>query len=164
MIEKTYDASQENVIINFMKDKSETDLIEILHVVQNTLGYIPRDIVNLISTTLDIPVAAIYGVITFYSRFSLVPQGTYSVSVCMGTACYVKNAEKILEEFSNQLGIDIGETTEDLIFSLIETRCVGDCANAPVVSVNNTLYKHVKLEDVKGILANLKEVHNGNNQ
>ncbi len=163
MIETIDEIRLENEVRDFMVDKTETDLLEVLHVVQNNFGYIPRKMVTIISKTLDIPVSRIYGVITFYSRFSLVPKGKYAISVCMGTACYVKNAEKILDEFSKQLGIEIGETTEDLIFSLVETRCVGDCAAAPVVTVNDTLYKHVKIEDVKGILANLKEVSNGDN-
>lgn len=145
-------------IINFMHGKNENDLIEVLHLVQNTFGYIPRDIVTKISKTLDMPVSKIYGVITFYSRFSLVPKGKYSISVCMGTACYVKSAETILNEFSKQLGIGVGETTEDLIFSIIETRCVGDCAAAPVVNVNELVYKYVTVGDVKSILADIKEV------
>ncbi len=145
-------------IVTFMEGKNENDLIEVLHLTQNTFGYIPRDIVTKISKTLDLPVSKIYGVITFYSRFSLVPKGKYSISVCMGTACYVKSAEAILKEFSKQLGIGIGETTEDLIFSLIETRCVGDCAAAPVVNVNELVYKEVKVDDVKSILSDIKEV------
>ena len=163
MLETIEQIRLEQKIRNFMVGKTENDLLEVLHVVQNTFGYIPRKIVTIISKTLDIPVSRIYGVITFYSRFSLIPKGKYAISVCMGTACYVKNAEKILEEFSKQLGIKIGETTDDLIFSLVETRCVGDCASAPVVTVNDTVYKHVKVEDVKKILANLKEVSNGSN-
>lgn len=163
MLETIEQIRLEQKIRDFMVGKTENDLLEVLHVVQNTFGYIPRKIVTIISKTLDIPVSRIYGVITFYSRFSLIPKGKYAISVCMGTACYVKNAEKILEEFSKQLGIKIGETTDDLIFSLVETRCVGDCASAPVVTVNDTVYKHVKVEDVKKILANLKEVSNGSN-
>lgn len=148
----------QNKIKEFMIGKNENDLIEVLHKVQNLFGYIPRNIVTDISKTLDLPVSKIYGVITFYSRFSLVPKGKYSISVCMGTACYVKSAEAVLNEFSKQLGIGIGETTEDLIFSLIETRCVGDCAAAPVVNVNELVYKEVTVNDVKNILADIKEV------
>ncbi|MDU2132479.1 MAG: NAD(P)H-dependent oxidoreductase subunit E, partial [Finegoldia magna] len=105
----------------------------------------------------DIIPASIYGVITFYSRFTLKPKGKYAISVCMGTACYVKGAENLLDEFSKRLGIEVGDTTDDLIFSLVETRCVGDCASAPVVTVNDTVYKNVKLEDVAEILSNVKE-------
>lgn len=142
----------------FMVGRNASDLIEVLHYVQNEFGYIPRNVVTTISKTLDMPVSKIYGVITFYSRFSLIPKGKYSISVCMGTACYVKNAEEILNEFSKQLGIGVGETTDDLIFSLIETRCVGDCSVAPVVNINEKVYEHVKIDDVKDILADIKEV------
>lgn len=138
--------------------KDESDLIEVLHKTQEVYGYIPRKIVTLIAKTLDMPVSKIYGVITFYSRFSLVPKGKYSISVCMGTACYVKGAEHILNEFSKLLNIGIGETTEDLIFSLIETRCVGECAEAPVVNVNEAVYRKVTLPDVPKILSEINEV------
>lgn len=149
------DLNYEQEIIEFMIGKEETDLIEVLHKVQGLYGYIPRPIVTLISKTLDIPVSKIYGVMTFYTAFTLQPKGEYAISVCMGTACYVKNAEKILEEFSNQLGIDIGETTEDLLFSIIETRCLGDCAVAPIVMVNDKVYEYVEVEDVRKILADI---------
>lgn len=140
-------------IKNFMGGKKAEDLIEILHRVQDTYGYIPKEIVELISTELRIPISRIYGVITFYSRFSLNPKGKFVVSVCMGTACYVKNAEAIMKEFSKLLGIEPGETTEDMQFSLIETRCVGECAAAPVVLVNDQVYSHVTVEGVPQILA-----------
>lgn len=142
---------------DFMKGKSETDLVEILHKTQDIFGYIPREVATQIAYDLNIPISKIYGVNTFYSRFSLFPKGKYSISVCMGTACYVKGAENILKEFSNLLNIGIGETTEDLIFSLIETRCVGDCASAPVVTVNDRVYKNVTVDDVKKILAEIGE-------
>lgn len=105
--------------------ESRNDLIEVLHKTQDSFGYIPKSAVTEIAKTLDIPVATIYGVISFYSRFSIVPKGKYSVSVCMGTACYVKGANNILEVFSKELGIGVGETTDDQLFSIIETRCVG---------------------------------------
>lgn len=138
--------------------EDESDLIEVLHKTQDVYGYIPRKIVTLIAKKLDMPVSKIYGVITFYSRFSLVPKGKFSISVCMGTACYVKGAENILNEFSKLLNIGIGETTEDLIFSLIETRCVGECAEAPVVNVNDAVYRKVTLADVPKILSEINEV------
>ncbi|MGO1468751.1 MAG: NADH-quinone oxidoreductase subunit NuoE family protein [Tissierella sp.] len=136
--------------------ESSADLIEVLHKTQDLYGYIPKRSVTKIAKTLDIPVSIIYGVITFYSRFSLIPKGKYSVSVCMGTACYVKGANDVLEEFSRKLGIGVGETTEDQLFSIIETRCVGECALAPVVNINEDVYPFFKLEDVENIINKLK--------
>lgn len=137
-----------------------SDLIEVLHVVQDQYGYIPKDVVSVIAKKLDIPVAFIYGVITFYSRFSLIPKGKYAISVCMGTACYVKGANTILEEFSKQLGIGVGETTDDQLFSIVETRCVGQCAMAPVVNVNEEMYPFFKTEDVKKLIEELRAREN----
>ena len=141
----------------FVIGKQDSDLIEILHKTQSLYGYIPKDAIYIISTALDIPVSEIYGVITFYSRFSLVPKGKFAISVCMGTACYVKGAENLLNEFSKMLGISVGETTDDLLFSLIETRCVGNCANAPVVTVNDKVYTKVTVDDLRHILAEAQE-------
>ena len=149
------DLNYEQEIIDFMKGKKETDLIEVLHKVQGLYGYIPRPVVTLISKTLDVPVSKIYGVMTFYTAFTLVPKGEYAISVCMGTACYVKNADKVLQAFSDELGIEIGGTTEDLLFSIIETRCLGDCAVAPIVMVNDKVYEYVTVEDVPKILADI---------
>ena len=152
------DLNYETEIRDFMEGKEKTDLIEVLHRVQGLYGYIPRDIVTLISETLDVPISKIYGVMTFYTAFTLTPKGKYAISVCMGTACYVKNAEDILNEFSERLGIAPGETTEDLLFSIIETRCVGDCAAAPIVTVNDKVYTHVEISDVAKILSDVKSM------
>lgn len=140
-----------------MVGKDDSDLIEILHLVQNTYGYIPEDIITLISKTLDIPPSRIYGVITFYSRFSLVPTGKYSISVCMGTACYVKGAGDILDEVKKELGIDSGETTEDGLFSIVETRCIGACGLAPVVTVNEEVHGRLKKGDMTKIIDELRK-------
>ena len=145
-------------IKEYIKGKESSDLIEILHKTQDLYGYIPKEVVYIIAKGIDVPASEIYGVVTFYSRFSLVPKGKYAISVCMGTACYVKGAENLLDEFSNLLGIKVGETTDDLLFSLIETRCVGDCANAPIVTVNDKVYTHVSKNDIRDILAEAKEV------
>lgn len=140
-----------------MVGKDDSDLIEILHLVQNTYGYIPEDMITLISKTLDIPPSRIYGVITFYSRFSLVPTGKYSISVCMGTACYVKGAGDILDEVKKELGIDSGETTEDGLFSIVETRCIGACGLAPVVTVNEEVHGRLKKGDMTKIIDELRK-------
>ncbi len=145
-------------IRNFIKGKNPSDLIEILHKTQDLYGYVPKEVIYIISKELDIPASEIYGVVTFYARFSLVPKGKFSISVCMGTACYVKGAENLLNDFSKILGIGVGETTEDLQYSLIETRCVGDCANAPIVTVNDKVYRKVVKEDIEKILSETKEI------
>lgn len=153
----TEDKEKYEVIKEFLNEvESSVELIEVLHKTQDLFGYIPKRVVTRIAKTLDIPVSAIFGVITFYSRFSLIPKGKYSVSVCMGTACYVKGANDILEAFSRELGIGVGETTDDQLFSIIETRCVGQCALAPVVNVNEDVYAFFKLEDVKTIINELR--------
>ncbi|MDD4541609.1 MAG: NAD(P)H-dependent oxidoreductase subunit E, partial [Eubacteriales bacterium] len=105
---------------------------------------------------LNIPIAEIYGVATFYSQFSFVPLGKYNISVCQGTACYVKGAEKLQDDFCEALGIAAGETSEDGLFSLVETRCVGECSLAPVVSVNGELYPHFTKKQIKPLLKKLR--------
>lgn len=111
-------------------------LMPVLQEAQEIIGYLPREIIEDISESLQIPTSKIYGVATFYSQFTFIPKGENEISVCMGTACYVKGAQDILDEFENQLGIKKGETTPDRKFSIIETRCVGDCAIAPIVTIN----------------------------
>ncbi|WP_242848702.1 NADH-quinone oxidoreductase subunit NuoE [Neofamilia massiliensis] len=156
-MEANNELMMQNKIKYFMVDKDDSDLIEILHLVQNTYGYIPEDMITLISKTLDIPPSRIYGVITFYSRFSLVPTGKYSISVCMGTACYVKGAGDILDEVKKELGINSGETTEDGLFSIVETRCIGACGLAPVVTVNGEVHGRLKKGDMTKIIDELRK-------
>lgn len=156
-MEANNELMMQNKIRYFMVGKDDSDLIEILHLVQNTYGYIPEDMITLISKTLDIPPSRIYGVITFYSRFSLVPTGKYSISVCMGTACYVKGAGDILDEVKKELGIDSGETTEDGLFSIVETRCIGACGLAPVVTVNEEVHGRLKKGDMTKIIDELRK-------
>ena len=152
-------AEQVEEFREFVRSKKDIKgpLMPVLQHAQDEFGYLPKEIITTISKILDIPLSEIYGVITFYAQFSLIPKGKYDIQVCEGTACYVKGAENLLDEFSKRLGIEVGDTTDDLIFSLVETRCVGDCASAPVVTVNDTVYKNVKLEDVAEILSNVKE-------
>ena len=142
-------------IISFMDKNRDTKgvLLIVLQEAQNKFGYLPEEIVNLISSHLGILSSTIYGVATFYSQFTFVPRGKYAISVCMGTACYVKGASDILDEFSNVLGIGLGETTPDQKFSIIETRCVGLCSDAPVVTINNQVYSHFEKSDVEHILS-----------
>lgn len=126
-------------------------LIPVLHEVQDYFGYLPIEVQKVISDELHVPLAEIYGVVTFYARFSTQPKGKYAVSVCMGTACYVKGAGKILEKFENTLGIKAGEVTEDGMFSLDACRCIGACGLAPVATVNGEVYGRLVQADVQTI-------------
>lgn len=137
------------------KEKSGV-LMPVLQETQMKFGYLPKEVLEIISKELKTPLAEIYGVCTFYSQFSFIPKGKNIISVCLGTACYVKGAEKILEEVKSVLGIDTGGTTEDLKFSIASTRCIGACGLAPVMSINEEIYGNLKVEDIKGILEKYK--------
>lgn len=126
-------------------------LIPVLHEVQDYFGYLPIEVQKVISDELHVPLAEIYGVVTFYARFSTQPKGKYAVSVCMGTACYVKGGGKILEKFENILGIKAGEVTDDGMFSLDACRCIGACGLAPVATVNGEVYGRLIQADVQTI-------------
>lgn len=127
-------------------------LIPVLHEAQEVYGYLPVSVQKKISTGLDIPLAEIYGVITFYTQFSLKPKGKYKVNICMGTACYVKGAGQILDKFKEKLGIEVGDCTEDGKFSLDACRCIGACGLAPVLTINEEVYGRLTADDVEGIL------------
>lgn len=128
-------------------------LIPVMQKAQELFGYLSFETMELISERLDVPVSEIYGVATFYALFSLKPKGDYVISVCTGTACYVKGAQAVLDEVKNQLGIESGETTEDGKFSIQDTRCLGCCGLAPVMVINNDVYGRLDPADVKDILA-----------
>lgn len=131
-------------------------LIQVLHHAQGLFGYLPREVQLYVANRLDVSPSKVYGVVSFYSYFTTEPKGDYKISVCLGTVCFVKGADRILEEFEKQLGIKSGETTEDLKFSLEGLRCVGACGLAPVVVVNGKVYGHVKPEQVESILNEYK--------
>ena len=120
--------------------QTKDNLIQILNEVQDYYGYVPEKAQVAISEYLNMPMAEIYGVITFYSRFTLKPKGKYHIAVCLGTACFVKGSEKVLDRAKERLGIDVGETTADGKFSLEATRCVGACGLAPVFTVNEEVF------------------------
>lgn len=132
------DDKMKEILSKYTKEKS--NLIQILNEVQETYGYIPRHTQMAISNHLGLTMAEIYGVITFYSRFTLKPKGKYNVAVCLGTACFVKGSEKLLDRLKEKLGIDVGETTPDGKFSIEATRCIGACGLAPVFTVNDEVY------------------------
>ena len=129
-----------------------TPLMMILSAVQTKFGYIPMEAQELISEETGISVAEIYGVVTFYSFFSLEPKGKYIIGVCLGTACYVKNSQQVIDKFCQLLGIKPGETTQDGMFTIDALRCIGACALAPAVRVNDKVYPQVRVEDVEKIL------------
>ena len=135
----------------------KTPLMMILSDIQNEYGYIPLEVQELVSKTTGISVAEIYGVVTFYSFFSLLPKGKYIIGCCLGTACYVKGAQQIIDKFSELLGIKPGETTEDGLFTLDALRCIGACGIAPAVSISGQVYPKVSVEKVPQILKELRE-------
>ena len=139
-----------NVCRKYGNDPGE--LINILHGGQDPLGYLPKEVQELIALELGISAARVYGVVSFYSFFTMKPKGKYPISVCMGTACYVRGGEKVLDEFRRQLGIEVGGTTPDGLFSLDSLRCVGACGLAPVVMIGPRVYGRLKVTDVNGIL------------
>ena len=128
------------------------ELINVLHKCQEHFGYLPAEVQEVVSMELGVPVAKIYGVVTFYSFFTMTPKGRHPISICMGTACYVRGAEKVLEEFRKELGLQVGQTTSDGKFSLSSLRCVGACGLAPVVLVGDKTYGRVAPDDVKNII------------
>ncbi|MDD2199843.1 MAG: NADH-quinone oxidoreductase subunit NuoE [Bacteroidales bacterium] len=132
------------------------ELINVLHKVQEHFGYLPAEIQEIVALNLGISVSKVYGVVTFYSFFTMLPKGKYPISICTGTACYVRGAEKVLEEFKKELGIKVGETTPDGKFSLNCLRCVGACGLAPVVKIGDKTYGRVAPEEVKNILNEYK--------
>lgn len=132
---------------------TEDDLIKVLHKAQSIFGYLSDDVQYYVAEKMNIPVSKVYGVVTFYSYFATKPKGKYRISVCMGTACYVRGAEPVLDEFKKELAISCDETTPDGKFSLDTLRCVGACGLAPVVLVGEKVYGHVTKEMVKDILA-----------
>ncbi len=149
MDEKLSKEMQE-LLKNYPQDKS--NLIQILNEVQEKYGYIPKQSQIEISNYLNIPMAEIYGVITFYSRFTLEPKGKYNISVCLGTACFVKGSQALLDRLKERLKIEEGQTTPDGKFSIDATRCVGACGLAPVFTINNEVYGKATVKKLDEVL------------
>lgn len=126
--------------------------IPVLHEAQEIYGYLPIEVQKMISVGLNVPLAEIYGIVTFYAQFSLNPKGVYQIGVCLGTACYVKGSGDILEKIKEILKIDVGECTADGKFSLDATRCIGACGLAPVITINDDVYGRLTVEEIPGIL------------
>ena len=133
------------------------ELINVLHEVQNNLSYLPREVQELVAKGLNIPVNRVNGVVSFYAFFTEKPKGKHPISVCLGTACYVRGSDKVLEEVKKVLGIEVGETTPDGVFSLDCLRCVGACGLAPVLTIDGKVYGNVDPKNVRKILESVQE-------
>jgi NADP-reducing hydrogenase subunit HndA len=128
------------------------ELINVLHKTQGLFGYLPAEVQEIVAKELNIPLARVYGVVTFYSFFTMKPKGKHPISICLGTACYVRGAEKVLDEFKRALNVKVGESTPDGKFSLSCLRCIGACGLAPVVMIGEKVYGRVSPDGVKDIL------------
>ena len=127
-------------------------LMPIMYKAQEIFGYLPLEVQHFISESMGIPLTDVYGVSTFYSQFTLEPMGKYKVGVCLGTACYVKGSQKVIDKFIDELGISVGKTSKDGMFTLQATRCIGACGLAPVAMINDDVYGQIKEEDVHNIV------------
>ncbi|QUI24958.1 NAD(P)H-dependent oxidoreductase subunit E [Vallitalea pronyensis] len=132
------------------------ELIRVLHKAQDIFGYLPQEVQKFVGKQLNLSTAKVFGVVSFYSYFTMVPKGEFDVAVCMGTACYVRGADEVLDELKKELDIEVGETTPDGKFSITSLRCVGACGLAPVVMVGEKVYGRVTKDMVKDILAEYK--------
>ena len=139
-------------IIEEFKDQ-EGSLIQILHLVQAIYGYLPLEVQQIVADRLDLPLSQVCGVSTFYSFFSAQPRGTYTVRVCMGTACYVRGSAKLLKRLIDLLGINVGETTKDRKYTLEIMRCMGACGLAPAIMINDEVIRQVNPDKLEKILA-----------
>lgn len=147
-----------NFILEIKKqERSDSHLITILHKAQELNGYLSKELMDLVAEEMQIPTSVIWGVATFYHYFKLSPIGKYNISVCMGTACYVKGANEVLETVKEILDIKIGETTKDMLFSLQEARCIGACGLAPVVMINDKIYGELNPKKITDIINDLKK-------
>ena len=166
----THNARREYLIMSDMKEKfAQLDLViselkdqpgalmPVLQKAQSIFGCVSLDVQKHIAEGLNVTLSEVYGVATFYAQFTLEPAGKYIISVCLGTACYVKGAQKVLDKLSEELGVKVGGTTKDGLFTLQATRCLGACGLAPVITVNEEVYGRLVPEDIPGIIAKYKE-------
>ena len=147
-------AEQAEKLCEVIKKHKDQDgaLIPVLHEAQEIYGYLPIEVQQKIAEGLGISMAEVYGVVTFYTQFSINPKGQYKIGVCLGTACYVKGSGNILDKIKDKLGIDVDECTPDGKFSIDATRCIGACGLAPVMTINDDVYGRLVPEDIDGIL------------
>ncbi len=145
--------------VNFIKDVCKSfgnkpgEVINVLHKVQGEYGYLSAEVQEVIANELNIPISRVYGIVSFYSFFTMTPKGRYPISICLGTACYVRGAEKVLDEFKRLLNIQVGGTTDDGKFSLNCLRCVGACGLAPVLTIGDKVYGRMTPDKVKEVIA-----------
>ena len=145
------EAKLKAVIAANCDDKSK--LMAVMQEAQGIYGYLPREVQVMIAEGMNVPLEKVYGVATFYAQFSLSPKGRYNISVCLGTACYVKGSQQLLDKIVEILGIESGECTADGKFSIEACRCIGACGLAPVLTINDDVYGRLVPEDIPGILA-----------
>ncbi|MCQ2482413.1 MAG: NAD(P)H-dependent oxidoreductase subunit E [Clostridia bacterium] len=150
-------ATKLEAVLSKYRGQGQKALMATLQQSQEIYGYLPLDVQKKVADALEVSVAEVYGVVSFYSFFSLKPKGENAFSVCLGTACYVKGSQALLDKIESSLGIKVGDCTEDLKFSISACRCVGACGLAPVVLVNDEVYGRLKPEDIPGIIAKYKE-------
>ncbi|BER92534.1 NAD(P)H-dependent oxidoreductase subunit E [Atrimonas thermophila] len=129
-------------------------LIQALHAVQSIVGYLPPSVLRIVARELDVPLSEVYGVVTFYHFFSMKPRGKHVIQVCLGTACYVRGGQEILDKIQKELGIGVGEVTEDGLYSVEVMRCAGACGLAPVVRIDNDVHKRVNPSQIMEIISN----------
>ncbi len=152
---KEQEAKLQEIIAKHKGEAGAT--IPVLHEAQDVYGYLPIEVQKMISDGLNVPLAEIYGIVTFYTQFSLYPKGKYEVAVCLGTACYVKGSGVLIEKIQERLGIGVGECTADGKFSLSATRCIGACGLAPVLTVNDAVYGRLTPADLDDIFAKYQD-------
>ena len=145
------EAQLKEIIAKYAGDKS--NLMAVMQEAQGIYGYLPREVQVMIAEGMNVPLEKVYGVATFYAQFSLSPKGKYNVSVCLGTACYVKGSQEILDKICEVLGVAPGECTSDLRFSVEACRCIGACGLAPVFTINEDVYGRVTADEIPEILA-----------
>ena len=152
---------QENKLLAVISEKKgqRGALMPVLQAAQDIYGYLPIEVQKMVAEELDVPLTEVYGISTFYSQFSLNPKGKHQISVCLGTACYVKGAGKILDEFKKQLNIDVGGCTPDGMFSLEPTRCIGACGLAPVLTVSGDVYGRVNTNNIEKEVTKILDIY-----
>lgn len=149
------EAKLKEIIAANKHDKSR--LMAVMQQAQDVYGYLPIEVQNMIAEGMEVPLEKVYGIATFYAQFSLSPKGKYNISVCLGTACYVKGAQSLVDKLEEKLGIGVDECTADGKFSLEACRCIGACGLGPVLTVNDEVYGRLTADDIDGILAKYQD-------